>query len=103
MTIFSRSATRSRGLGVFPRTINIPETTDDKKVNVEVEVVDRLPDYNILLGRPWVYAMAAIISTYFRTIAFPFKGGIIVIDQLAFFANSSQDMQRILLIHENSQ
>jgi len=55
----------------------------------------------ILLGMPWVYAMAAIVSTYFRTIAFHFKGGIIVIDQLAFFANSSQATGSISLIHRN--
>jgi len=51
-----------------------------KTVTVEVEVVDGPLDYNILLGRPWVYAMAVVVSTYFHTIAFPFKGGIIVID-----------------------
>ena len=28
-----------------------------KTVNVDVEVVDGPLDYNILLGRPWVYAM----------------------------------------------
>ena len=61
-----------------------------KKVNVEVEVVDRLLDYNILLGRPWVYAMLAIVSTYFRMIAFPYKGAITVINQLSLFASNSQ-------------
>ena len=44
-----------------------------KTVNVEGEVVEGLLDYNILLGRPWVYAMDAIVSTYFRMIAFPHK------------------------------
>lgn len=73
-----------------------------KAVNVEVEVVDRLLDYKILLGRPWVYVMAVVVSTYFRTIEFPLKGGIMVIDQLAFFANSSQAMGSILLIHRKS-
>jgi len=43
-----------------------------KAVTVGVEVVDGLLDYNILLGRPWVYAMVAVVSTYFSTIAFPF-------------------------------
>lgn len=74
-----------------------------KIVDIEVDVVDGLHDYNILLGRPWVYAMAVVVSTYFRTIAFPFKGGITVIDQLAFFANSSQATGSIPLIHGNSQ
>lgn len=47
--------------------------------------------------------MATVASTYFRTIAFPFKGGITVIDQLAFFANSSQATRSIPFIHSNSQ
>lgn len=50
-----------------------------KIVTVEVEVIDRPLDYNILLGIPWVYAMAFVVSTYFRMIAFPHKGKIIVI------------------------
>ena len=60
-----------------------------KIVNVEVEVVDGPLDYNIFLGRPWVYAMTTLISTYFRMIAFPYKGAIIVINQLSLFASTS--------------
>ena len=59
-----------------------------KTSNVEVEVIDRPLNYNILLGRPWVYAMTTIVSTYFRMIAFPHKGVIIIINQLSFFASS---------------
>ena len=70
-----------------------------KIVTVEVEVVDGPLDYNILLGRPWVYAMAILVSTYFRTIAFLHKGGITIIDQLAFFASSSQATGSIPLVH----
>ena len=70
-----------------------------KTVTVEIEVVDGPLYYNILLGRPWVYVMAIVVSTYFRNIAFPFKGGITVIDQLAFFANSSQATGSIPLVH----
>ncbi len=70
-----------------------------KIVIVDVELVDGLLDYSVLLGRPWVYAMAAMLSTYFHTIAFPFKGGITVISQLAFFANSSQATGSISLVN----
>ena len=45
----------------------------DKTVEIEVEVIDGNLDYNILLGRPWIYAMATVVSTYFRKIAFPSK------------------------------
>lgn len=74
-----------------------------KTIDIEFEVIDGLLYYNILLGRPRVYAMAAVVSTYFQMIEFPFKGGIIVIDQLAFFANSSQATGSIPFIHGNSQ
>ena len=53
-----------------------------KTVNVDIEVVNEPLDYNILLGRPWVYAITAIVSTYFRMITFPHKGIITVINQL---------------------
>eukprot|EP00253_Pinus_taeda_P019999 PITA_19999 len=47
--------------------------------------------------------MATIVSTYFRKIEFPFQGGITIIDQLAFFPNSSQATGSIPLIHGSSQ
>ena len=68
---------------------NLQMDLGGKTILVEGEVVDRPLDYNILLGRPWVNSMDAVVSTYFRMIAFPHKGGITVIDQLAFFASSS--------------
>ena len=34
--------------------------------------------------------MAAVVSTYFRKIAFPFQGGITIVDQQTFLPNSSQ-------------
>ena len=58
-------------------------------VNIDVEVVDGPLDYNILLGRPWVYAMTTTVSTYFKMISFPHKGTITVINQLSFFASTS--------------
>ena len=45
-----------------------------KTIEIDVEVIDVNLDYNILLGRPWIYAMATVVSTYFRKIAFfPFE------------------------------
>ena len=34
-----------------------------KLVTVDIEVVDGILDYNVLLGRPWVYAMVVVVST----------------------------------------
>ena len=70
-----------------------------KTVNVDVEVIDRPLDYNILLGRPWVYAMTAIVSTYFIMVDFPHKGTIIVINQLSFFSSDSQVTGSVPYIH----
>lgn len=68
-------------------------------MEIDVEVIDGNLDYNILLGRPWIYAMAAVVSTYFRKIAFPFQGGITIVDQQTFLPNSSQVMRSIPMIH----
>jgi len=78
---------------------NLQVELGGKTVEIEVEVIDGNLDYNILLGRPWIYAMAAVVSTYFRKIAFPFQGGITIVDQQTFLPNSSQVMGSIPMIH----
>ena len=74
-----------------------------KTIEIDVEVIDGNLDYNVLLGRPWIYAMPAVVSTYFRKIAFPFQGGITIVDQQTFLPNSSQVMGSIPMIHGSSQ
>ena len=39
--------------------------------------------FNLLLGRDYVYAMKAIVSTLFRFMHFPHDGKIVTIDQLS--------------------
>ena len=41
-------------------------------------------DFNLLLGRDYVYAMKFVVSTLFRVIHFPHDGNIVTIDQLSF-------------------
>jgi len=43
--------------------------------------------------------MAVVVSTYFCMIAFPHKGEITTIDQLDFFASSSQATGSVPLVH----
>lgn len=69
---------------------NLKVELGGKTIEIDVEVIDGNLDYNILLGRPWIYAMAAVVSTYFRKIAFPFEGEITVVDQQNFLPNGSQ-------------
>jgi len=78
---------------------NLPVELGGKIVEIDVEVIDGNLDYNILLGRPWIYAMTAVVSTYFRKIVFPFQGGITIVDQQAFLPNSSQVTGSIPMIH----
>ena len=51
-----------------------------KVINIEVEVVDANLDYNLLLGKNWVYEMNAIVSTLFCVIYFPHEGKIVKVD-----------------------
>jgi len=68
---------------------NLQVELGGKTIEIDVEVIDGNLNYNILLGRPWIYSMAAIVSTYFRKIAFSFQGGIKIFDQQTFLPNSS--------------
>jgi hypothetical protein len=42
-------------------------------------------DFNLLLGRDYVYAMKFIVSTFSHVISFPHDGIMVTIDQLSFF------------------
>ena len=46
--------------------------------------------------------MAAVVSTYFRKIAFPYQGRMTIIDQQTFLPNSSQVTGSIPMIHANN-
>ena len=50
---------------------------------INVMVVQDPLDFTLLLGRDYVYAMKAIVSTLFRVISFPHDGRIVTIDQLS--------------------
>jgi hypothetical protein len=41
-------------------------------------------DFNLLLGRDYVYAMKVFMSTLFRVMNFPHNGNLVTIDQLSF-------------------
>ena len=47
-------------------------------------MVDVPLDYNLLLGRNWMYSMQAVASFLFRIVCFPFNGKIVTIDQTSF-------------------
>ena len=51
---------------------------------MDIEVVDKKLDYNLLLGRSWTYAMMIVVSTIFCIILFPLDGKVVTVDQLSF-------------------
>lgn len=61
-----------------------PITLYGKTVMVEIEVVDKRLEYNILLGHSWNYAMMDIVSTIFCIILSPLDGKVVTVDQLSF-------------------
>ena len=70
----------SEYLGVLPQ---FPISFGGKIVRVDVIVVQGPLDFNMLLGRDYVYTMNVVVSMLFWVMNFPHNGSIVTIDQLA--------------------
>jgi len=64
----------SRLLGILP---NVPITLRRKTVHMNVMVVQGPLDYNLLLGRDYIYSMGAIIFSLFRVMCFLHEGRVV--------------------------
>jgi hypothetical protein len=84
--------------GIFQ---NVPIELGGKTVLIDIEVIEAPLEYNILLGRTYMYAMKVVASSIFRTIMFPHNGKIVTIDQVTHYEpNPSASLDNILpLIH----
>ena len=51
---------------------------------IEVEVVEAPLEYNLLMGRNWMYSMQVVASSLFLIVCFPFNKKIVTIDQTSF-------------------
>jgi hypothetical protein len=71
----------SQPLGTLPQ---FPVTLGGKIVFIDVMVVQDPLDFSLLLGRDYVYATKAIVSTLFHVISFPHDGRVVTVDQLSF-------------------
>jgi hypothetical protein len=71
----------SQPLGTLPQ---FPITLGGKTIFIDVMVVQDPWDFSFLLGRDYVYAMKAIVSTLFHVISFPHDGRVVTVDQLSF-------------------
>ena len=103
LTCFDKGT--SRPLGILP---NVPITLRGKTVHMKVMVVQGPLDYNLLLGRDYIYCMRAIVSSLFRVMCFPHEGRVVkLIDQLSFpgsrIANSHIPSLNGLFTQEMSQ
>jgi hypothetical protein len=67
----------SEYLGVLPQ---LPISLSGKNVLVDVTVVQGPLDFNMLLGRDYVYAMNVVVSTLFWVMHFHHNGSIVTID-----------------------
>jgi len=50
-------------------------------------------DFNILLGRDYVYVMGVLVSSLFRVMFFPHDKNIVIIDQPTFIGHESTPTQ----------
>jgi hypothetical protein len=71
----------SQPLGTLPQ---FPITLGGKTVFIDIMVVQNPLDFSLLIGRDYIYAMKAIVSTLFHVISFPHDGRVVTIDQLSF-------------------
>ena len=95
----------SRPLGILP---NVPITLRRKIVHMNVMVVQGPLDYNLLLGRNYIYFMGAIVSSLFRVMCFLHEGRMVkLVDQMSFpgshIANSQIPSLNGLFTQEMSQ
>ena len=75
----------SRPLGILP---DVPITLIRKIVRMNIMVVQGPLDYNLLLGRDYIYCMEAIVSSLFRVMCFPHEGRMVkLVDQLSFLGS----------------
>jgi hypothetical protein len=81
-------------LGILPQFC---VTLGGKTVFIDVMVVRDPLDFSLILGRDYVYAMKALVSTLFRVISFPHDGRIVTIDQLSFIGPDWVTSQVVLI------
>jgi hypothetical protein len=80
-TLFSFNRRTNHPLWILPQ---FPITLGGKTIFIDVMVVQDPLDFDLLLGRDYVYSMKAIVSTLFHVISFPHDGRMVTIDQLSF-------------------
>ena len=78
-TFLAYDGNPTKAQGILP---HVPITLAGKTVMINIEVINAQLDYNLLLGRSYMYAMRAVVSTIFCLMMFPHEGNIVTVDQL---------------------
>ena len=60
--------------------MNVPVDLARKTMLIDIEVVNTQLNYNLLLGRSYMYAMWVVASTVFRLLMFLHDGNTMTID-----------------------
>ena len=79
ITLRSYDSRPSTPIGLYQ---NVPVCLAGMMVHIDIEVLDAHLDYNILLGRSYIYAMSSIASSVFHIMMFPHEDCTITVDQL---------------------
>ena len=81
MTLQAYDGHPTKSQGILP---HVPITLARNTVLIDIEVVNAQLDYNLLLGRSYMYAMQVIASNIFLLMMFPHEGKIVIVDQLTY-------------------
>ena len=99
LTVQSNSFKAFDGHTFLPKgyLASFPITLSGKTVTMDVEVIERHLDYNLLLGHIWSYAMTAIVYSVFRLMLFPLDGKIVTVDHLSFYTPDYTTLPSIIV------
>ena len=81
MTMRDYDGHPTKAQGILP---HVPIMLAEKTVMIDIKVVNAQLDYNLLLGRCYMYAMRAVALTVFLLMMFPHKANIVMVDQLTY-------------------
>jgi len=73
--------------------LKFPIILGGKTIYIDIMVVQGPLDFNLLLGRGYLYVMGALVYSLFRVVYFPHEGIIVAIDQLSFIGHQAPPFQ----------
>ena len=87
ITLWAWDVHSSHPIGLFR---NCPITVAGKNICFDIEVIDAPLDYNIILGRSYIYAFSTVPFAVHHKMPFPHDEKIVTIDQLKYYESKSQ-------------